>query len=139
MGTYFQTYGDTLPIQIYIQHTWGQVANTKYMYNIYGDRLLIQKNIHGISLITMHGMREGVHSTLGSSPGDFLFNRDMFLNIQLIVDWHTITQRREHLIHEKLMRENQKRRATIMLHSKWYLRKNRSLKNWAKEQVVHTK
>jgi len=33
----------------------------------------------------------------------------MFLNIPLIADWHAITQRREHLIHETLMRENQKR------------------------------
>jgi hypothetical protein len=37
------------------------------------------------------------------------------------------------------MRENQKRQATIMLSSKWYLRKIGSLKNWAKEQVVGTK
>jgi hypothetical protein len=33
----------------------------------------------------------------------------MFLNILLIADWHAITQRRENLIHENLMRENQKR------------------------------
>jgi hypothetical protein len=110
MGTYCQTCGDKLPIQIYVQHIWGQIANTKYMYNIYGDILLIQKNIYGISLITMHGMRAGVHSTLGSSPGNLLFNRDMFLNIHLIADWHAINQRREHLIHENLMQENQKRR-----------------------------
>jgi hypothetical protein len=37
-------------------------------------------------------MRAGVHSTLGSSPGNFIFNR------------------RKHLLHENLMRENQKRR-----------------------------
>ncbi len=80
------------------------------MYNIYGDRLLIQKNTYGILLITMHGMRAGVHSTLDSSPGNLLFNRDMFLNIHLIADWNVITQRREHLIHEKIMRENPKRR-----------------------------
>ncbi len=97
-------YEDTVP------NIWGHVANTKYIYNIYGDRLLIQKNIYGISLITMHGMRARVHSTLGSSPGNLLFNRDMFLNIHSIADWHAITHRREHLIHENLMRENQKRR-----------------------------
>jgi hypothetical protein len=57
----------------------------------------------------MHAMRAAIHSTLGSSPG-LTFNRDMFLNIPLIADWHTITQRREHLINENLMRENQKRR-----------------------------
>jgi hypothetical protein len=59
--------------------------------------------------IAMHAMRAGIHSTLGSSPGILVFNRDMFLNIPLIVDWHAITQKREHLIHENLMQENQKR------------------------------
>jgi hypothetical protein len=60
--------------------------------------------------IAMHAMQAGVHSTLGSSLGNLMFNRDMFLNIPLIADWHAITQRREHLIHVNLMRENQKRR-----------------------------
>jgi hypothetical protein len=87
------------------------------MYNIYGDRLLIQKNIYGILLITIHGMRAGVHSTLGSSHGNLVFNRDMFLNISLIADWHAITQRREHLIHENLMRETRKEGAMITLHN----------------------
>jgi hypothetical protein len=54
--------------------------------------------------ITMHAMRAGVHSTLGSSPGSLVFNRDMFLNIPLIADWHAITQRQEHLVNKNLMR-----------------------------------
>jgi hypothetical protein len=60
--------------------------------------------------IAMHTMQAGVHSTLGSGPGNLVLNRDMFLNIPLIADWHAITQRREDFIHENLMRENQKRR-----------------------------
>jgi hypothetical protein len=43
--------------------------------------------------IAMHAMKAAIHSTLGSSPGSLIFNRDMFLNILLIADWHTITQR----------------------------------------------
>ncbi len=53
-------------------------------------------------------MRAGIHSTLGSSPGSLTYNRDMFLNIPLIADWRAITQRREHVINENLIRENQK-------------------------------
>jgi hypothetical protein len=87
MGTHFQIHGEKLP------NIWGHVANTKYMYNIYGDILPMQKNIYGVSLITMHTMQAGVHSTLDSSPGNLVFNRDMFLNIPLIADWHAITQR----------------------------------------------
>ncbi len=60
--------------------------------------------------IAMHALRAGIHSTLGSSPRSLTFNRDMFLNIPLIADWHAITQRREHLINENLIRKNQKRR-----------------------------
>jgi hypothetical protein len=59
--------------------------------------------------IAMHAMRAAIHSTLESSPGSLTFNRDMFLNIPLIADWHTITQRQIHLIIENLIRENQKR------------------------------
>jgi hypothetical protein len=75
--------------------------------------------------IAMHAMQAGVHSTLGSNPGNLVFNRDMFLNIPLIADWHAITQRREHLIHENLIRENQKRRGynyapqQMVLKKKW--------------------
>jgi hypothetical protein len=60
--------------------------------------------------IAMHAMRAGIHSTLGSSPGSLVFNRDMFLNIPLIANWYAITQKREHIIHENLVQENQKRR-----------------------------
>ena len=60
--------------------------------------------------IAMHDMRLGMHTTLDSSPGNLVFNRDMFLNIPLIADWHAITLKQEHLIHENLLRENQKRR-----------------------------
>jgi hypothetical protein len=60
--------------------------------------------------IATHTMHTGVHTTLRSSPGKLIFNRDMFLNIALIADWHAITQTREHLINENLMRENRKQK-----------------------------
>ncbi len=104
----------------------------------------MQKNIYGISLITMHGMRAGVHSTLGSSSGNLLFNRNMFLNIHLIADWHAITQKREHLIHEKLVREKQKRRGydyapqQMVLNKKWKHKKNGQKNKWSVKIVqVH--
>ena len=56
----------------------------------------------------MHSMKVGIHSTTGSSPGNLVFNKDMFLNIPLIANWHDITLKREHLINENLMKENQK-------------------------------
>jgi hypothetical protein len=81
--------------------------------------------------IVMHTMQAGVHSTLGSSPGNLVFNRDMQLNIPLIADWHASTQRREYLIHENLMRENQKRSGYNYAPQQMVLKKYGSLKNWA--------
>jgi hypothetical protein len=79
--------------------------------------------------IAMHAMRAGIHSILGSSPGSLVFNRDMFLDIPLIANWHAITQKREHLIHENLIQENQKRRrydylpGQRILKKRWILHK----------------
>jgi hypothetical protein len=41
--------------------------------------------------IATHAMQTGIHTNLGSSPGNLVFNRDMFLNIPLIADWHAFT------------------------------------------------
>ncbi len=61
-------------------------------------------------LVATHAMCTGIHTTLGSSPGNLVFNWDMFLNILLIMDWHAITWKREHLINENLMPENRKQK-----------------------------
>ena len=58
----------------------------------------------------MHAMRSSVHTNLGSSPGSLVFSRDMFLNIPLVADWHAITNKREHVINDNLMRANRRRR-----------------------------
>jgi hypothetical protein len=59
--------------------------------------------------IATHAMHTGIHTTLGSSPGNLVFN-DLFLNIPLIADWHAITQNCEHLINKNLMHENCKQK-----------------------------
>jgi len=74
--------------------------------------------------IAMHAMRAGVHTTLGSSPGSLVFNRDMFLNVPLIADWQAITRKREHLINENLMHENNRRRTYDYLPNQLVLKKN---------------
>lgn len=74
--------------------------------------------------IAMHAMRASVHSTLGSSPGSLVFNRDMFLNVPLIADWQAIIKRREHLVNENLMRENNRRRQYDYLPQQLVLKKN---------------
>jgi hypothetical protein len=119
MGIHFQIYGDTFSIQ----NIWGQIADVKeYIWNII--------DYHAWHESTLHFKQQS---------GNLVFNRDMFLNIPLIADWHVITQRREHFIHENLMKENQKRRGYNYAPQKMVLKKNGSMKNWAKEQMVRTK
>jgi len=50
--------------------------------------------------IAMLALRVEVHSTMGSTPGNLVFDRDMFLNIPLIANWHAVTLKREPLIYE---------------------------------------
>jgi hypothetical protein len=58
----------------------------------------------------MHTMRVTTASTLGSIPGALAFSRDMFLNVPLIADWHTIAQRREQYANDNLCHANRKQR-----------------------------
>ena len=61
------------------------------------------------ALVTaMHAMGVTTASTLGSMPGALTFSRDMFLNVSLIADWHTIARRHEQYITDNLRRANRK-------------------------------
>ncbi len=84
-------------------------------------------------------MRTGIHTTLGSSPDNLIFNRDMFLNIPLIVDWHAIAQKCEHLINENLMRENHKQKCYDYVPNQKVLKKRHKVANWARKLVGLTK
>ena len=60
--------------------------------------------------VAQHALRCAVHTTLGSSPGALVFNRDMFPNIPLMADWKLLNLKREHLVNEILRGANLKRR-----------------------------
>ena len=89
--------------------------------------------------IATHPMHTGIHTTLGSSPGNLVFNRDMFVNILLITNWHAITQKCEHLINENLMHENCKQKRYDYVPNQKVLKKDTKLANWARKQVGLTK
>ena len=57
-----------------------------------------------------HALRVCTATALGSPPGSLVFGRDMFLNVPLVADWHTIASRREQTINEQLRRQNARRR-----------------------------
>jgi hypothetical protein len=95
--------------KIYVKHIRGKIAITnEYTWNI-------------IDYHARHAGRSTLHLR---QQRNLIINRDMFLNIPLIADWHAITQRREHLIHENLMREFQKRRGHDYSPQQLVLKKN---------------
>jgi hypothetical protein len=76
-----------------MHQTVGNVLQTLLHGEPPPDATKAKEFIDEVLLIATHAMRTGIHTTLGSSPGNLVFNRDMFLNIPLIVDWHAITQK----------------------------------------------
>ena len=58
----------------------------------------------------MHVHRCGISRALGCSPGEFVFRRDMFVDIPVVVDIMTIRDNRQVMIDENLRRQNAKRR-----------------------------
>jgi hypothetical protein len=93
-----------------MHQTVGNVLQTCLLDEPPLDIIKAKGFINEALLIATHAMGTGIHTTLGSCPGNLVFNRDMFLNILLIANWHAITQKCEHLINENLMHENCKQK-----------------------------
>ena len=55
-----------------------------------------------------YAMHATVHTTLKVTPGSLVYQRDMILNIPVVADLLDITARRQQLIDEWTMAENQK-------------------------------
>jgi len=75
------------------------------------QKLKQARDIVDQALVTvMHAMQVTTATTLGSTPGALAFSRDMFLNVPLIADWHTITQRCEQYVNDNLRNAYRKQR-----------------------------
>jgi len=83
----------------------------------------VNEIVDEVLYIAQHAMQTSVHTTLGSSPGALLFSRDIFLNVPLPSDWQAITQKREHPVNYRLMRQNAQRRTYDYVPNKMILKK----------------
>jgi len=54
-------------------------------------------------------IRASYHSTLGATPAQLVFGRDMIFNLKAIVDWRTITARKQKQVIKDNIRENKGR------------------------------
>ena len=57
----------------------------------------------------IHATRVAVNHTMQHTPGENVFQRDMFLDIPVIADLVAIRERRQLLFDENLRRQNEKR------------------------------
>jgi hypothetical protein len=57
----------------------------------------------------MHVTRCAVSQSLGISPGEFVFRRDMLMDIPILVDLATLRDKRQALVDKAVMRENARR------------------------------
>jgi hypothetical protein len=76
-------------VRVRMHQTVGNVIRTLLHDNHPQNIANAKQYVDAALSIAMHAKRAGAHSTLGSSPGNLVINRDMFLNI---ADWHTIIQ-----------------------------------------------
>jgi hypothetical protein len=56
----------------------------------------------------LHAAPSTIHRTLGMTPGNIVFSRDMFLNIPLLTDFQILKERRQAVIDDNLRRANKK-------------------------------
>ena len=54
-------------------------------------------------------IRSSVHHTLGATPSQLVFNRDMILPVKYLADWHLIKGRKQARIDKSNSRENKNR------------------------------
>jgi hypothetical protein len=94
-----------------MHQTAGNVLRTLELINPPQRLQEAQTLVDSALATTMHATHTAVHITLRVSPGAFVFQRDMFLDIPIIANLETIRNRRQVLINENLRQKNLKRRS----------------------------
>ena len=90
-----QTVGNVLRVLLYINPP----------QNLTQARCIVDQALATV----MHAMQVTTATTLGSMPGALAFSCDMFLNVQVVADWHTIALHCEQYVNDNLCHANRKR------------------------------
>ena len=104
---------------------WNPQSNSilERVHQVLGDSLrtfnLEERDLHPqdpfeeFLTATAYAIRSSHHSTLGYSPAQLVFGRDMFMPVECQVDWTEIRERKQRKIRANNERENRKRRPHI--------------------------
>ena len=74
------------------------------------NEMQLTQLIENVLATVTYATRASVSRALNTSPGNLVFNRDMFVDVPLISNLAAIRDRRQQLIDENLIRENKKQR-----------------------------
>ena len=69
----------------------------------------VEQKIDNALSTCVHALRCAINHTMKTSPGAMVFNRDMLMNVQLLVDLESIRGRRQQKIDDNTKRNNNKR------------------------------
>ena len=69
----------------------------------------VKQKIDNALATCVHALRCAVNHTMKTSPGAMVFNRDMFMDVQLLADLESIRGRKQQRIDENAKRINKKR------------------------------
>ena len=100
---------------------WNPQSNSilERVHQVLGDSLralnLEEKDLHPqdpfeeFLTAAAYAIRSSYHSTLGYSPAQLVFGRDMFMPVDCQVDWEQIREKKQQRIRANNVRENRKR------------------------------
>ena len=93
-----------------MHQTVANVLRTTLMLNPPQNLQAANQIVDNALATTVYATRASVSRALGTSPGNLVFRRDMFVDLPLQADLVLIRDRRQQLIDENLRRQNAKRR-----------------------------
>ena len=74
--------------------------------NLETDEEFSEEDLRNVLQNCAFAVRASFHTTLGATPGQLVFGRDMVLPIAYEANWESIHERRQKLIQENNRREN---------------------------------
>ena len=118
----FRELCDNMGIKRKPSNAWNPQSNAiiERVHQVLGDNLrtfdLENADLSGLDpfeeflTATAYAIRSAYHTTLGYSPAQLVFGRDMFMPVNFEADWGKIKENKQRRIDRNNNRENQKRR-----------------------------
>ena len=113
VGTFHPAVGRVPPFSL-VHENVSSHQSVQDMINAYlpldqpQNEMQLTQLIENVLATVTYATRASVSRALNTSPGNLVFNRDMFVDVPLISNLAAIRDRRQQLIDENLIRENKK-------------------------------